>query len=442
MASASTTNMDMNLARLFLDNHSFSSSDLGIPKLKLSGDSIFSDQDLLTLILVRVPLKKLTQFKCVSKSWLFLISSPFFSNLRCCMLPLPPRFGLFFQSSLIGNRLGRLQKDQVYCFPVQDGYNDDHDNKAPVFNHDLFGHRGHRTRILDSSHGLLLCASYFWTPQIEREHYIYNPTTNELATLPRPSHQSLICSLSMVLAFRSSDSPHYKIIACAKIPQETPRDVPNSFLIMQFEIYSSETRSWRVCGQPFVSLSFFKFTQGVYCNGSVYYPNALQSEEEESAESSDCLYFNLEDERLHTFPTPPIATTRSLRRSFYFGESDDHLHFVEVCPYAAVLHVHEMNCDHSGWFVKYLVDLAPLCKTFPQCGDEYLVAVLSIVRRDKFQEDDSFLVLGTCDEVVSYNLVNRSLKKMFDLEEVFDQASMLRHKNLKAWQYVEGNLSV
>lgn len=157
--------------------------------------------------------------------------------------------------------------------------------------------------------------------------------------------------------------------------------------------------------------------------------------------SEDCQYFNLEDERLHTFPRPP---TRSLRRSFYFGESDDHLHFVEVCRYATLLHVYEMNCDHSGWFVKYQVDLAPLCKTFPQFnGDEDLVSVLSIARRDKFQEDDSFLVLATCDKDVSYNLVNTSLKEMFDICEVFYQKviPLFKYNEFKVWQYAEGHLS-
>lgn len=143
----------------------------------------------------------------------------------------------------------------------------------------------------------------------------------------------------------------------------------------------------------------------------------------------------MEDEslHLHPFPRPPIATTLSSRRSFYFGKSDDHLHFVEVCPYATELHVYEMNRDQSGWFLKYHVDLAPVCKAFPQShyDKEYMVAVLSIVRKDKFQKDDSILVLGIYDKVVSYNLENRSLKKMFEFDyslEVFDQfaCSVLR----------------
>lgn len=137
------------------------------------------------------------------------------------MLPLPPPSGLLFQSSLVGNlvgnRLGRLKIDPVYYFPVQHGYNDNHHHKVPVFCRDLLGHPGYPTRILDCSHGLLLCSTSFWAPTTQRENYIYNPATNELVTLPRPSDQSMICSASMVLAFHPSYSPHYKIIACAAI---------------------------------------------------------------------------------------------------------------------------------------------------------------------------------------------------------------------------------
>lgn len=114
------------------------------------------------------------------------------------------------------NLITRLKNDPVHYFPVQDGYNDymHHKITTPVFCHELFGPRGHLTRIVDYSHGLLLCTSSYWDPKTELENYIYNPITNELATLLRPSDQSFKCSASMILAFHPSYSPHYKIIAC------------------------------------------------------------------------------------------------------------------------------------------------------------------------------------------------------------------------------------
>lgn len=100
-------------------------------------------------------------------------------------------------------------------------------------------------RILDSSHGLLLCSDNFVGEfrKSGRDHYVYNPTTNQLATLSRRAGQDFKDSLTMILAFSPSDSPdHYKVIACATMPQSE---------LKQFEIYCSENKSWRVSGQPF-----------------------------------------------------------------------------------------------------------------------------------------------------------------------------------------------
>ncbi|KAL1802616.1 hypothetical protein ACET3Z_031263 [Daucus carota] len=116
---------------------------------------------------------------------------------------------------------------------------------------------------------------------------------------------------------------------------------------------------------------------------------------------SDCLYFNVDEERLGTFPRPPIGARGTLTRTYYFGESEGHLHVTEVFPYATSLNIYEMKNDYSGWFVKYRVDLAPIAKVYSEMTkhmslfydkSDYAVSVLSLVRRENFRED-SFLVL-------------------------------------------------
>ena len=76
-----------------------SSSDSTEEVEELSCQRVFSDEDLLTLILLGIPTRKLICFTSVSKLWYSVITSPHFSSLRStsnASLPLCPS-GLFFQ---------------------------------------------------------------------------------------------------------------------------------------------------------------------------------------------------------------------------------------------------------------------------------------------------------------------------------------------------------
>ncbi|KAK1363308.1 hypothetical protein POM88_038869 [Heracleum sosnowskyi] len=75
---------------------------------------------------------------------------------------------------------------------------------------------------------------------------------------------------------------------------------------------------------------------------------------------------------LGRFPGPPIQARLSSRSSDYFGESEHHLHFIEVGPGVTLLSV-----------------------------------------RENFQED-SFLVLEIPGKAIRYNLVDRSFKVIWN----------------------------
>lgn len=69
-----------------------------------SQELVLDDKNLLTLILLRVPWKKLMSLKCVSKQWLSFITTPGFRNL------LPPlrASGLFIHHLSVLNKPGKL----------------------------------------------------------------------------------------------------------------------------------------------------------------------------------------------------------------------------------------------------------------------------------------------------------------------------------------------
>lgn len=168
------------------------------------------------------------------------------------------------------------------------------------------------------------------------------------------------------------------------------------------------------------------------------------------AHSADCLFFDLNEESLKKFPKPPIPLTSGSRTSSYFGKSDNHLHFIEVSLPATLLQVYELKCDHSGWFVKYEVDLAQLSKAYPRTFNNlhdqnyYKVSVFSLIRRDRFFEDDSFVVLDIPGKVIRYNLVNRNFEELCDHKVVVDQHAPngFQFGGPKVWEYIECHSSV
>ncbi|KAK1361416.1 putative F-box family protein [Heracleum sosnowskyi] len=367
-----------------------------------SAEEVFLDQDLLNLILSRVPITKLACFTSVSKLWHSLITAP----------PFIPTSGLFFQVNVCKLRVPNF----ISFVPL-----DNHNHTTSPFTKLPFVYARDpcisRIRIVHSCAGLLLCSScptHVFEPEFR--FYIYNPTTNQLLTLPRNYHCEY--KFAAVLAFEPSKSSHYKVFLCA-----TPTRPQDNFPLMkQFYIYSSETGTWKPSGDvlPFNSTrADINFINSVYCNGCIHWISESISVSETTDRNigNSFYYFNLDQERLETMPRPPIGLRSSRPVTFYMGVSQNHLHVVEVYACDNLLKVYEMESDCSGWFLKYEVDLSPISQVFPQMTmtpDQ--VYVLSLVRREIFEED-SFLVLhipGTPRKAVRYNLVDKSFKGIWE----------------------------
>ncbi|KAL1810500.1 hypothetical protein ACET3Z_027490 [Daucus carota] len=394
---------------------------------------VLDEQDLLTLILLRLPYRQLMSFKSVSKKWLSLITDTHFSRLLWNLLPPLRASGLFIQ------RPPKLEfPDKVYFVPL-----DDKNTPSPfntlTFAHDIFDPE--KIRILQSCNGLLLCSTAFLNPYGygECNKYVYDPSTNQLATLPKHPHGIGTRIRLIGLTYDPSKSIHYKVIGLVTTSQlEDVRD---------FYIYSSETRAWKSSIKSYVPAPGMHFLDGVYWNGCMHWlADGVSGLNLPESSISDCLYFNMDEERLETFPRPPICVA-SLRMCLYFGASEDHLHVVEAYRYATSLSVYEMKSDYSEWFVKYRIDLDPISKVFPEMTkheflsrkkSDYAVGVLSLIRRESFQED-SFLVLEIPGKAIRYNLVDKSSKVLWDFSVDFSLAKVLRWRfgALRVWQYVE-----
>ena len=404
-------------------------------QFKLSSEEIvLNDEDLLTLILCRLPYRKIKCFKCVSKKWLYLMTSPQFSRLLCNLLPPLRTCGIFIQGPIDLRR--QPCPNEVYFVPFDDP-NTPSPFKTTAFAHDPFDPE--RIRILASCNGLLLCSTCIiasltaYREQITT--YVYNPSTNKLDVIPRHLPSKGVNYRN--LTFDPSNSPHYKVIVYVTTSRS------DSFSIGDFHVYSSQIGTWTLSVQSFCCPKGMYLDRGVYWHGCIYY---LSEFDFTGSTVFDGLYFNVDEGRLGTFPGPPIDANLPLTGS-YFGESEDHLHFVGVFPSATSLGVYELKSDCSEWFIKYLVDLAPISKAFPEMtkhkacyfrGFTFAFDVLALIRRENFQED-SFLVLEIPGKVIRYNLVDASLKEIWDFAVDFgvEKVDSWGFGRFDVWQYIE-----
>ncbi|KAK1425344.1 hypothetical protein QVD17_20695 [Tagetes erecta] len=358
-----------------------------------SGALIGSNDDLLTKILLLLPVTSILRFKSVSKHWLWLLSHRSFT-LRYDSLAKSP--GLFVRENYIP-------------FDVEN-------RSTPPFRTLDFYFDPCGIRILQSCNGLLLCCSDRGNERA-RKYYIFNPTTKQHAIIPSvPGGQNVRRNIRfMGLAFHQTECVHYKVVCIHSVE-------PGGELF-KIQIYSSDTRKWKNTGESFIAESYSHFRYGVYWNGAIYWTPSCR----------DPLFFRIEDERLQNLPLPmEVASSGGYYDGLvpkYFGESRGHLHLVETAHLENRLHlnVYEMLSDHSGWFVKYQVELDELPGAFPEMINSYQrdptspfyyeFDVFDVVRGEK--EEDTFIVVRLPGMIIRYNVDDKSFMQIFNLTSYF-----------------------
>ncbi|KAK9051331.1 hypothetical protein SSX86_027958 [Deinandra increscens subsp. villosa] len=346
---------------------------------------VASNDDLLTEILLRLPVSSILRFKSVSKHWLWLLSDRSFTI----------RFDKFSKSP------GIFAGDMYVPFDVED-----RSPPPPPFSSlDFFHSDPYGIKIIQSCNGLLLCCSD-QVPDCARRYYVFNPTTKQSAIIPLvPGGLAVRQTIRfMGLAFHQTDCVHYKVI-CIRALKPVGQ-------LFQIRIYSSDTRKWKISIKSF-SVRNPTFREGVYWNGAFHWvPPSLQ----------DYLYFKIDVQQLQSVALPVEMTAFELH-TMYIGESRGHLHLIGRTyrrSYSLHLNVYEMLSDHSGWFLKYQLELHELVRAFPGMINPfgYTFKVVDLVRGEK--DEDTFLVLAVpsgqlMTSLITYNVVHdsSSFKEIF-----------------------------
>ena len=230
-------------------------------KVMLSSADLTSHDDILTEILLRLRIRSLFRSKCVSKQWRSLISSHRFAQLRNPNPSAP--CGLFLQ------RICNVTLPEYDFVPF-----DREKHLKPPFKTMSFPGNVSNSGIivLHSSSGLMLCHTlheYFRNTSKEivyhGMYYVYNPTINKVATLPQLEGCDWFQRRprGMTLVFDPVKSHHYKVVCV--------RGYLWSDHHYTIEIYSSETRNWKMSGEPFTNQIDTEFTGGVYWNDAIHW---------------------------------------------------------------------------------------------------------------------------------------------------------------------------
>ncbi|XP_061993953.1 F-box protein At5g07610-like [Rosa rugosa] len=406
-----------------------------------AAEAVANIEELLTQILVSLPLRSLARFKCVSTHWLSLIS-----DLRTLK---NPKISAFFSS--------KIQDECFKSIPLGNHEIPPGWNPFKTLNNSVPD--GSKLRILQSCNGLFLCHIPIFGEQ--RKHhpvYVVNPTTNQFRAVSSPRVGEYMDRLAFVryaLAFDPSKSPHYKVICVTNSVPTIYHYVEREGEHHKIDIYSSETENWKHLNIPFfqspsdrhrhyslkmVAMHFDRRSRegAIYCNGAVHWIRETGEArfsfcffpggrfEFERKETDVLHYFDIGQERLllvSTTPPVPLVVKNIPQDSDpwptewprlaqrYFGESGGHLYLIETYKNCKTqFDVMEMERDYSGWFVKYHVDLHSVFTALPD-PNAFVILCLS-QEKEKHEEEDSSadLLLYMPDKVISYNLKNKTFK--------------------------------
>ncbi|XP_076883789.1 F-box protein At5g07610-like [Bidens hawaiensis] len=341
-----------------------------------------SNDDLLTEILLRLPLVSLHEFKSVSKRWCTLITNPHFT-LRRSRNPSDPSSGLFF----------RIWNSSEYYFVPMDTR-----LPVPLILPFALSLNSSKVKIMQSCNGLFLCHT-----RSNYELVVYNPSMNRLKTIPQSPYSKPRYGFGGYrLAFDPSKSSHYKIVCAGVIFNDDTLDI-------QIQIYSSKTRDWSVLSHDQRCILFKGFKHGLYWNDGIHWLNTCNRN----------WHMMLDINAEHSFKTreQTVPEDGKVYRDQKLYESRGCLFLICSQNESKQLIIYEMSKWDSGWLVKYIVCLSeivmPSPKTSSKSASWFCCRVRSIVIGEK--DEDSFLVMKMPGQIFRYSIGLKTFFKVYEL---------------------------
>ncbi|XP_071728993.1 F-box protein At5g07610-like [Rutidosis leptorrhynchoides] len=369
---------------------------------------LVSHDNILTQILLRLPIRSIVRFKCVSKHWQYLLSSSRFALLHRNL-----NHKLNSPSGLMLRRNNARTKPE-YAFVLFDHVNPvktpfksiDHIvfDKKQLFSYD----------IMQSSNGLLLIRTMIM------DYHVYNPTINQCSNIPKYDNKDdgfESVPRGMTLVFDPLISPHYKLV-CIRM-----------FLgscYGRIEVYSSENRNWvSFAKQVFMPDSKVELRSGIYWDDRIHW-----------ARNVAVYYFNINENRGDHILLPYDVRGHILSsgwRDCYpsLVESNDSLLLYEDFYSSGKVNIYELKKDYSGWSKKYYVRIEHIHSDLINRNLFFRNYIVHYFFPGVLREEDAYLVIETPRSIIRYNLLSKSCQKLC----VFD--SSIPHRKLGVFLFNE-----
>ncbi|CAI8615871.1 unnamed protein product [Vicia faba] len=272
------------------------------------------NSDIIDDILSRIPAKPLLGMKCISRRWQAIISNPSFikSQLQKAELLLD---GFIVQD---GYMLSRQDVKTVTYIPVMSKNED-----PPVVHHKVFTFLPEQVVVLASCKGIVCCRSLLPSPNPSL--YLCNPLIREWIQFNCPIQSHVTDSIALLYDFEPSRFKLVRVKRCEKEvweeeEEESQSESEEGSFFFTFELYSSETKTWRKSQETCDCNHDLIKNKGVYIGGVLHW----------LTEGDKIITFNVEKELCLLISVPvPASQFRSVPEAC-IGEHEGKLHYVQV----------------------------------------------------------------------------------------------------------------
>ncbi|KAL7143645.1 hypothetical protein ABFS83_08G206200 [Erythranthe nasuta] len=306
--------------------------------------SDYLPEEVLIKIMTKLPPKSLVRFRCVSKSWNSIITSPFFISIHT-------EQAMLSESQIIVRRYSKAQNSEVYSLHLDDKHFSD--AKRIQIEYPFRDYTRFYYRIVGSSNGVLCLLDDLFGQAYSV--VLWNPTIKRKLTLPMPE-ENVASHMMFVLGFGFDvQNNDYKVVRISYIQEDYEYLVPPAV-----EVYAVKTGNWRTFnGEVPKNCVVEYFWSQVFINGSVHWVAYRNMGKHDKVENTIML-FNLSQEVFDEMELPnPLKNELpiNLNAVFLQGSLAVVQYDERIGSKSCGIWVMKKYGDVESWSKQYYVDL-------------------------------------------------------------------------------------